>query len=226
MAKHLGKTIVLLAAASCTVALFLPTSRTVGSLDAATRDFLSEEEIDQVRLAQEPNARVQLYLKFAQSRLAQVTQLLSKERAGRSALIHDLLEDYTGIIDALDTVGDDALRRKIDMTPGMLVVVPGEKALLDQLKRIDEGEQTDRARFAFVLKDAIDTTEDSIELSDDLSERAREISAQDQKKEAERKDALTPEDAKRETSEKKEQEKQQPKKAPTLRRPGDPPPVK
>lgn len=225
MACRFLRSLVLLAAAAVTLALFLPASRTAGSLEAATRDFLTEEEIDQVRLAQEPNARVQLYLKFAQSRLAQVQQLLSKERAGRSALIHDLIEDYTGIIEALDTVGDDALRRKIDMTPGMLIVVPGEKELLATLKRIDEGTYTDRARYDFVLKDAIDATEDSIELSDDLSERAREISAQDQKKAEERKAELTPEDAKREAAEKKEQE-QKTKKAPTLRRPGDPPPTK
>jgi hypothetical protein len=226
MAKYFAKSIVLLAAGAFTVALFFPVSRTAGSLEAATRDFLTAEEIDQVRLAQEPNARVQLYLTFAQSRLAQVLQLLSKERAGRSALIHDLLEDYTGIIDALDTVGDDALRRKIDMTKGMTVVVPGEKDLLEKLRKIDDGDYTDRARYEFVLKDAIDTTADSIDLSNDLSERAREISAHDQKEEEERKAALTPEDAKREAAEKKEQPAPQQKKAPTLRRPGDPPPNK
>jgi hypothetical protein len=225
--KRLARSVVLLAAALLTAMLFLPQSRTSRSLEAATRDFLTAEEIDLVRLTQEPNARVQLYLKFAQSRLAQVQQLLSKERAGRSALIHDLLEDYTGIIDALDTVGDDALRRKIDMTKGMMIVVPGEKDLLTMLKKFDEGEYTDRARFEFVLKDAIDTTADSIDLSDDLSERAREISAQDQKKEEERKQGLAPEDAKREAAEKKQQQDtQQTKKAPTLRRPGDPPPTK
>ncbi len=226
MLKHFAQGVVLLAAATFTAALFLPGSRHSGSLEAATRDFLTAEEIDQVRLAQEPNARVQLYLTFAQSRLAQVVQLLSKERAGRSALVHDLLEDYTGIIEALDTVGDDALRRKIDMTKGMVIVVPGEKELLTQLRKIDESKHTDSARYEFVLKDAIDTIEDSIDLSNDLSERAREISAQDQKKEEERKAGLTSEDAKREATEKKDQQEKQTKKAPTLRRPGDPPPSK
>lgn len=226
MAKNFGRNFVLLTAGLLTAGLFVPASHTMSTLEAATRDFLTAEEVDQVRAAQEPNARVQLYLTFAQSRLAQVTQLLSKERAGRSALIHDLLEDYTKIIEALDTVGDDALRRKIDMTKGMLIVVPGEKELLTQLKKLDEGEYSDRGRYEFVLAEAMDVTEDSIELSDDLSERAREISALDQKREEERKAGLTSEDAKREAEEKKEQKQKQQKKAPTLRRPGDPPPSK
>jgi hypothetical protein len=55
----------------------------VGLLMGATRDFLTAEEIDQIRAAQDPNVRVQLYLKFAQQRVAQLNQLLSRERAHR-----------------------------------------------------------------------------------------------------------------------------------------------
>jgi hypothetical protein len=196
-----------------------------GMLPSATRDFLTAEEIDQVRAAQEPNLRVQLYLKFAQQRIAQLNQLLSRERAGRSALAHDLLEDYTGIIEALDTVADDALRRKVDIGTGMAIVVPGEREMLTQLKKIEDSEPADLARYEFVLKDAIDVTEDSIDLSGDLSERSREISVKDQKADEARKASLTPEDAKREAEDKAKQEKQT-RKAPTLRRPGDPPPTK
>jgi hypothetical protein len=201
---------------------FLLALLVIGMLPAATRDFLTAEEIDQVRAAQEPNLRVQLYLKFAQQRLAQMNQLLARERAGRTVLVHDLLEDYSGIIEALDTVADDALRRKVDLGIGMAVVVPGERAMLDQLKKIEDASPADMARYEFVLKDAIDVTEDSIDLSSDLSERAREISAKDQKADEVRKAGMAPEDAKREVDDKSKQEKQT-RKAPTLRRPTDPP---
>lgn len=206
--------------ARCTLAAVL----TVGLLPAATRDFLSAEEIDMVRATQEPDLRVQLYLKFAQQRIAQLNQLVSKERAGRSALIHDLLEDYTGIIEALDTVADDALRRKVDIGKGMSVVVPGEQELLTQLQKIEDSEPADLSRYEFVLKDAIQVTEDSIDLSTDLAERAREITARDQRIEAARNADLTPEEAKRRAESKEKQEKQT-KKPPTLRRPTDPPPA-
>jgi hypothetical protein len=194
-----------------------------GMLPAATRDFLTTEEIDQVRAAQEPNLRVQLYLKFAQQRIAQLNQLLTRERAGRTALVHDLLEDYTGIIEALDTVADDALRRKVDIGKGMAIVVPGEREMLAQLKKVEDAAPADMARYEFVLKDAIDVTEDSIDLSGDLSERSREISAKDQREDEVRKAGLAPEDAKQQTDDNAKQEKQT-RKVPTLRRPGDPAP--
>jgi len=195
----------------------------IGMLPAATRDFLTAEEIDQVRAAQEPNIRVQLYLKFAQQRVAQMNQLLSRERAGRTALVHDLLEDYTGIIEALDTVADDALRRKVDLAIGIAVVLPGEREMLTQLKKVEAAAPKDMARYEFVLKDAIDATEDSIDLSADLNERTREILVKDKKEDDVRKAGLTPEDAKQQTDDKAKQEKQT-RKAPTLRRPTDPPP--
>ncbi len=66
---------------------------------AQDKDFLTPDEVDQVREAQEPNARLALYVHFARARIAMIQQFLGKEKPGRSALIHDVLEEYTQIID-------------------------------------------------------------------------------------------------------------------------------
>src|SRR5271163_2144816 len=145
---------------------------------AQERDFLTADEVDQIREIQEPNARLKLYVQFARQRLALLQQFLSKEKPGRSALIHDTLEDYTHIIEAIDTVADDALIHKANLELGMKEVVTAEAEMLATLQKVEDTAPKDLARFEFVLKNAIDTTSDSKELSEeDLHTRTGDLQA-------------------------------------------------
>jgi hypothetical protein len=148
----------------------------------AQRDFLTSDETDQIREAQEPNARLQLYLHFAKQRIDQVKSLIASTKPGRSALIHDLLEDYGNIIDAIDTVSDDALKHRKDISLGAKALAKTEPDLLKVLEQIQESAPKDLSRYDFQLKQAIGSTQDSIELaSGDLGKRTTEVAEKEQK---------------------------------------------
>jgi hypothetical protein len=185
------------------------------------RDFLRADEVDQVRLVQEPNERLKLYLTFAQARLSLIEQAVGQEKAGRSKMIHDLLEDYTNIIEAIDTVSDDALKRGIDISLGLKAVAEAEKDMGPRLEKIRDGNPSDLQRYAFVLDTAIETTQDSAELAaEDMQERIIDVKGREKKEQQEREAMMRPEEVKaKRAAEQKEAE--QKKKAPTLRRKGE-----
>jgi hypothetical protein len=191
---------------------------------AQDRDFLTSNEIEQVREAQDPNDRLQLYLHFARQRMDLVEQYLAKEKPGRSIFIHNALEDYTKIIDAIDSVADDALRHNHPVDTGMVAVIAAEKEFLAQLNKIQASEPKDFQRYKFVLGEAIDTTSDSEELSlEDSKKRGTELNAEDAKEKTER-EAMMSTDEKKERKKSADKEDETKKKIPSLYRPGEKPP--
>jgi hypothetical protein len=185
------------------------------------RDYLTVDESDQIREAQDPNERLALYIHFARQRLSQVDHWLAKEKPGRSILIHDALDDYSNIIDAIDTVADDALQRRVDIKVGLAAVATAESEMLLGLQKIQDSQPKDMSRYDFVLRQSLDGTNDSLDLArQDPTVRAAAVATKQAKEKKEREDAMTPteRDAKKAEEAKAEKEK---KKAPTLLRPGE-----
>ena len=192
----------------------------------AQRDFLRADEVDLLRDNQDPNDRLPLYVKFAKERVNMIQQYAAKEKAGRAALIRETLEEYAKIIDAIDTVTDDALRRGKPVEKGLAFVTSGERDLLSALRRVAKSAPPDMAIYKFSLDQAIAATSDSLDLAlDDLGSRSADIKAKDEQERKERDALMRPEevDAKR-AQEKKDTDSQ--KKVPTLRRPGEAAPPK
>jgi Domain of unknown function (DUF5667) len=203
---------------------------------AQQRDFLSPDEVDQLRIAQEPNERLKLYDQFARQRLDQIRKLMENEKPGRSALIHDLLEDYQKIIDAIDAVADDALARKKTIDVGIAAVAAGEKEALEQLNKINDAKPRDFARYEFALREAIETAQDSLDSNEeDLGQRSSEVAAKEKSAKEAQEAAMkptqaTPEDGKanakaitgeKEASRAAAKAEAPKRKPPTLLRPGE-----
>jgi hypothetical protein len=188
---------------------------------AQERDFLTADEADQVRLVQEPNERLKLYLHFARQRLDLIQQAVAQEKAGRSKFLHDLLEQYTEIVEAIDTVTEDALKRSADVSLGVKAVVDTEKEMLGQLEKIRDSQPKDMARYQFALDNAIETTKDSQEMAaQDLKDRAQEVVARDKESRKQREELMDVKQVEAKRAEEKK-ETEQKRKVPTLRRKGE-----
>jgi hypothetical protein len=188
---------------------------------AQERDFLTADEVDQVRLAQEPNERLKLYVTFAQQRVALIEQAVAEEKIGRSKLVHDLLEDFTRLVEAIDTVSDDALKRKVDISAGLKIVAEASKDFLARLEKVRDSEPKDIARYQFALENAIETTRDSFELAlQDMNTRSVDVQSRAKKQMEEREAMMRPEEVKAKRAEERKVEESK-RKAPTLRRKGE-----
>ena len=197
----------------------------------AQRDFLTADEIEKVREAQEPNDRLKLYILFARQRVDQLQRLLEKDKKGRSLMARQLLEDYSNIIDAMDTVSDDALKRGTDIGLGATAVRDAENRMLGQLQKIKDKAPADLDMYSVSLTEAIAATTDSLDLSrEDPGARAAKLNAEDKQNKEEAEKVLAAEETKGKTSEQSRvngdvaasQEKPK-RKPPTLYRPGEKP---
>lgn len=190
---------------------------------AQDRDFLTPNEVEQIREAQDPNERLLLYVHFAKQRMDLVEQYLAKDKPGRSIFIHDALDDYSNIIEAIDSVSDDALLHKHSLDKGTVAVLGAEKEFLAQLNKIQDSQPRDLDRYKFVLQQAIDTTSDSHEMSmEDSGKRAAEVQAEDAKETKERESVMSS----KEVSDRKkaaDAQEQPKKKIPSLYKPGEKP---
>ncbi len=137
------------------------------------RDPLNEKEIDQLReVAQEPDKRLKLMVEFAKARLATIEQLRGDPRfaAGRGPQVHDLLEDFTHLVDEIGDNIDDYVDRKEDLRKALKYVIEGDTEFQLKLRTLKEqgpgagakpGSET--GDYAFALQTAIDAVNASLD---------------------------------------------------------------
>jgi predicted transcriptional regulator len=195
----------------------------------AQRDFLTTDEVEKVRDVQEPNARIKLYVLFARQRIDQFQQLLKKDKKGRSLEARELLEDYTNILDALNNVSDDALKRHVPLKDGLEAADSAEKRFLSQLQKLEDNPPADLPLYDVAFKEAIAATQDSLEVAEaDTGTRATELTAKEKAEKKQRDGILAAEGVKPSavaaTQDGPTPDGKPRRKPPTLMRPGEKPP--
>jgi hypothetical protein len=116
----------------------------------------------------------------------------------------------------------------VDVKAGLDAVASQEKQMLPYLQKVADSHPRDLERYDFLLKQAIDATNDSLEAAqEDLGQRTQEVVAREEKEKQERLDAMAPVEREgqiaqeKQAAEKKAVQESQQKKAPTLYRPGE-----
>jgi hypothetical protein len=149
---------VLLALLACALPLFAQVGQ---------RDPLTEKESDQLReAAQEPDKRLKLLVTFVRARMTSLEELQAnpKPAAGRGQQVHDLLEDFTNLVDEVDDNVDDYSDKHWDMRDGLKEVIKADTEFQASLKALKESSsKAEEAQYSFVLQNAIEAVDSSLD---------------------------------------------------------------
>ncbi|PYP90944.1 MAG: hypothetical protein DMG65_09465 [Candidatus Angelobacter sp. Gp1-AA117] len=147
---------------------------------ARRRDPLNDAETDQLReVAMEPYKRLKLYIKFAEVRLVAIDQMRTdpKMSPGRGQRIHDLLEDFTAILDEINDNVDQYEGRPLskddrkDFKKGLKEVIEADGKFELKLRTLKSATETDpqmkkeASDFQFVLQDAMEALKSNADMA-------------------------------------------------------------
>jgi hypothetical protein len=161
------KNLAILSIVICVIVLVLP-----APAQRRRRDPLTPIETDQLReVAPEPDKKVKLYVDFARARMVAIEQLRkgSSPATDRGQRIHDLLEDFTSIIDELDDNLSDFAARRADERKALKGVIDADGEFQAKLRALKEWSESDASAkqeahaYSFVLTDATEAVDGNLE---------------------------------------------------------------
>ena len=108
---------------------------------AQRHDPLNPKEIDEMREAADyPDKRLELMTGFARTRMASIEQLRADPKSAKDGpqQIHDLLQDFTALLDEIDDNIDMYGAHKTDMRKGLKLVIEADSEWHLQLRKLKE----------------------------------------------------------------------------------------
>ncbi len=143
---------------------------------AQHRDPLNEKETDEMREAADyPNKRLELMVNFARARISAIDQLQAdtKNAKDRPTQIHDLLQDFTALLDELEDNIEVYSSHKTDMRKGLKLLIEATSEWQLKLRTLKEKSPPEELdQYSFVLANAADAVKDSADSArQDLQEQ-------------------------------------------------------
>jgi hypothetical protein len=132
------------------------------------RDPLNPLEADQLRdAAQEPAARLKLYIVFARTRLASLEQVRADPKVtDRAKQTHDRLQDFLDVYDELNDNIDTFVERKSDLRKPHKAVIEADtefQAKLRALKSSLDANKEEASQYDFLLSNVLETIDSSVQ---------------------------------------------------------------
>jgi len=147
-------------------AVLLLTAAPGMTLDEQKGDYLSEEEADQVREAQEPSQRIEVFLSLAQVRLERLEDFRNRppdpdhDIAG---YLDKQLDQYIRITDELKNWIQDHFDSHDDMRAGLQKFLEVGPKQIDKLRHIQQSPDRYAAQYGKSLNDALDDFTDALD---------------------------------------------------------------
>ncbi|HZE79472.1 MAG TPA: hypothetical protein VE604_01145 [Candidatus Polarisedimenticolia bacterium] len=156
---------------------------------AKRRDPLTEAEADQLReAAMDPYNRIKLMVKFTEARLVALDQVRidPKLAAERGKQIHDLLEDFTSLLDEINDNLDQYEGRPLNKESvkqyhkGLKELIEADARFDLKLRTLKSAAETDPITkkeapdFRFVLQDAMEALKSNADMAREYIETTHE----------------------------------------------------
>jgi hypothetical protein len=147
---------------------------------------LTQAQIDELRdVAQQPEKRLPLYVKFIRERADNLDQLFADPRfqADRMPHLHGLLQDIDTLVQELDDNIDSFARDHYDLRKPLKEVIAMDRDLGTRLRAIQQKSDTpDGRKYEFVLRNAVDSVDSSLENAQKVRQEQEEAFKNQKKK--------------------------------------------
>ena len=154
------------AAMACAPARAVTSSRvtTVRSAAQGEKDYLSPEEADKIRDAQDPSDRIKLYMTFAQDRLDKFEYEVNRPQheAQYDDILNSLMNAYVGCVDDAADQIDVAQEKQTDVREAVKLMKAKDSEFLAKLQKFDQASGPDFEAYRYTLEDAIEGTKEAI----------------------------------------------------------------